>query len=121
MATTAPRSFRSWLISQLEEQAIPRRELARRLAARHPEGITPQTIETYRRAIYRYLDVTEPMLPNLQTRSAFAAALGVSPSEVPSTDDEEGEPDLSATLQALAREQAELSRKLTRALRAVKS
>lgn len=100
---------------------MPRRELARRLATKHPEGVTPQTIETYRRAIYRYLDVTEPMLPNLQTRSAFAAALGVSPSEVPSSDDEEGEPDLSATLQSLAREQAELSRKLTRALRSVQS
>lgn len=116
MAAQTPRSFRFWLNEQLEANGISRREIARRLAAQHPGGVTHQNIETYRRAIYRYLDDTDPMLPNKQTRSAFAVALGCDPSEVPSPDDEEPAPDLSATLQMLAREQADLSRRMNRLL-----
>lgn len=115
MATTAPRTFRSWLLAELLEQGVARRELARRLAAKHPAGVTPQTIETHRRAIYRYLDEVDPMMPNAQTRAAFAEVLGVDEDEIP-TDDEE-EPDLPSTLQALVREQAHLNRRIERALK----
>lgn len=110
-------NFRSWLSAEIDRQGIARRELARRLASKHPAGLTPSTLETHRRAIYRYLDASDPMLPNEQTRRAFAEALGVDPSEVP-MDDEDDDLDLDATLQALAREQAELSQRLRRVLKA---
>lgn len=117
MGDVAPnRTFRGWLNRTLADKKVARRELARRLAAGHPEGVTPQTIETYRRAIYRYLDERDPMIPNAQTRNAFADALGVPRDEVPAEDDEE--PDLEAALQALARDHAEWGRRLSRVLKA---
>lgn len=117
-----PRTFRDWLSQQLEEKKVPRRELARRMAAKHPEGVTPQTIETYRRAIYRYLDATDPMLPTEQTRTAFAEAFGVDPSEVP--DDAEEEPDLEAALRMMAaqhRAQGQLLNRLLGSARSVRT
>lgn len=116
MEREAHRTFRSWLAAELAGQNVPRRELARRLAAQHPKGVTADTIETYRRAVYRYLDPVAPMIPNQQTRAAFADALGVSPDEVPVSDDED-EPDLTAALQAIALGHVELGRQLTRALK----
>lgn len=97
---TPPRTFRDWLNRQLEEHDVPRRELARRMAAKHPEGVTIKTIETYRRAIYRYLDPDDPMHPTEQTRAAFADVFGVEPDEVP--DDSDEEPDLQAALRMMA-------------------
>jgi hypothetical protein len=114
----AAHTFREWLNGEIDRQDIRRRELARRLATKHPEGVNAQTIETYRRAIYKYLDPTNPTVPTLPTRTAFAIALGVDPAEVPDSDDESEGRDLNATLQALAREQAELSRRLSRVLKA---
>lgn len=92
-------TFREWLGSELERQQIKRRALARRLAAKHPEGATPATIETYRRAIYKYLDPTDPTIPTESTRLAFAEALGVKPEEIPEDDDED---------EPLAREASEI-------------
>lgn len=106
------RTFKDWLEGQLEKRQIPRRELARRMAAQHPEGVTNQTIETYRRAIYKYLG-PDPTIPSEPTRNAFAAALDVDPSEVPSEDDEE-EPDLAATLQMLTRDLQRVRRQMRR-------
>lgn len=120
MARSKHRTFRSWLRSELDSQKLPRRELARRLAAKHPSGVTQQTIETYRRAIYRYLDETDPMQPNEQTRGAFADALGVDPSEVPSEDEDE-DFDAIAALQAMARDQAELQKRMRRLMRTVRA
>lgn len=114
-------TFREWLSDEIQRQEIPRRELARRLARKHPEGATPQTIETYRRAIYKYLDPSAPTVPTTTTRAAFAEVLGVDPSEMPASDDEEDSEDMAQMLTRLAREHAELSRQLTRALKAVQS
>lgn len=108
-----PRTFRDWLSRELVEQKVPRRELARRMAAKHPEGVTPQTIETYRRAIYRYLDPADPMRPTEQTRAAFAEAFGVDPAEVP---DDDEEPDLQETLRAFAAQHRALGHHLNRLL-----
>jgi transcriptional regulator with XRE-family HTH domain len=110
-------TFRTWLAGEMERQGLSRREVARRLAASHPQGVTPSTTETYRRAVRRYLDAEDPQSPTAQTRTAFAVALEVDPAEVPSSDDDEEE-DLAAALQALAREQAEMSRRLNRVLKA---
>ena len=85
------------------------------MSTKHPKGATPSTLETYRRAIYKYLDPEQPSNPTQPTREAIAEALGVDPSTIPSDDDDEE--DLNATLQALLREQAELSRRLSRALK----
>lgn len=115
----AARNFREWLNTEIDRQGLTRREVARRLASKHPEGVTPQTIETYRRAIYKYLDPANPTEPTMQTRSAFADALGVDPASVPSQDDDSEDRDLAAELQALAREHAEMSRRLSRVLRSV--
>lgn len=68
---------------------MSRREMARRLASQRPEGLTPKTFETYRRAVKRYLSEESPMSPSPQTRVAFAEAFGIDPDEVPSNEDEE--------------------------------
>lgn len=81
--------FREWLAGEMQRQNVSRREVARRLAAQHPKGVTTETVETYRRAVRRYLDPESPMRPTDSTRIAFAEAFGVDPDEVPSTEDEE--------------------------------
>lgn len=90
-------TFRDWLTGEMRRQNVTRRGLARRLAAQHPEGVNEATTETYRRAVYKYLHPVRPTKPTNQTRAAFAVALGVSPDEVPSTEDEEDD-DLMAPL-----------------------
>ena len=120
MAAATHPNFRVWLTDQFAETGIARRELARRLAAKHPQGVTPATIDTNRRAIYRYLDEANPMIPTQQTRVAFAEAFGVDPATVPSEDDdEESQADLDASLRLIAVQRAELSR-IERQLRALK-
>lgn len=109
-------AFRTWLQDEIDAQGLSRREVARRMATKHPKGVTPSTAETYRRAIYKYLDPEQPSNPTQPTREAIAEALGVDPSTIPADDDDE-EADLQATLQALLHEQAELSRRLSRALK----
>jgi transcriptional regulator with XRE-family HTH domain len=118
MAAKKHPTFRAWLQSELDRQGVSRREVARRLAAQHPKGVTLETVETYRRAIVRYLDPERPTVPNVQTRRAFAEALGVPFSEIPEADDEEDEQDMDATLQAIAREQADLTKRLNGLLKA---
>lgn len=118
MAVATHHSFRAWLSDQFDTTGIPRREIARRLASKHPKGATPATIETFRGAIYRYLKGT--MIPTVATRNAFAEAFGVDPSTVPATDeDEESEPNLDATLLMIAAQRADLA-KLERQLFALR-
>jgi hypothetical protein len=112
MGSASHDTFRGWLSQKLVDEGVPRRELARRMASKHPAGVNPQTIETFRRAIYRYLDDTDPMRPNEQTRAAVAEAFGVDPSEIP--DDTEEEPDLAAALRMMAAQNRTLTRQLRR-------
>ena len=107
--------FRDWLSSEMEARDVSRRELARRLATKHPKGVTPGTVETYRSAIKRYLAGTQ--VPIDSTRGAIADALGVDRSQLP--EDEEEEVDLErmvALLEELAHNQAELSKQLSAAI-----
>ena len=108
MAVSPTGGFRGWLGERMSERGLTNRGLARLLAEKHPAGVTPQTLETYRRAVRRYRSGAK--VPNEQTRQAFAEVFGVDPSEVP----DEEEPDLGATLQAMARELAELRRAVAR-------
>lgn len=62
------------------------RKLARTMAERHPHGATHATIETNRRALYKYL--REGAVPSRAMRAAIAEALGVSVEEIPEEDDE---------------------------------
>jgi hypothetical protein len=116
MGKRTHKTFRGWLQHELTTQGIARREVARRLATKHPKGATPETIETYRRAIYRYLDESSPMIPNQSTRAAFAEALGVSLEEVP-TEDEDEDLDIELAVTQMTRE----LRSLRRALKAVRA
>lgn len=95
--TVKQQTFRTWLAGEISKQGLTRREVARRLAAKHPEGVTATTIETYRRAIYKYLDAERPAKPTQPTRQAFADALGVDAAQIPS-DDEDEEDDLERAL-----------------------
>lgn len=113
-------TFKAWLAGEMERQGLSRREVARRLASSHPKGVTPETTETYRRAVRRYLEADDPQKPTPSTRLAFAAALDVDPSEVPSSDDEEDELDMVAELHELVRQQKETRRKIDRILKAAK-
>lgn len=83
------------------------------MATRHPRGVTPDTIETARRTVNKIL--AGDLTPTQPTRESIAAAL--ERGDAPSVDDEEEEPDLAATLQALA----ELNRQSRRVLRKVGS
>lgn len=87
------------------------------MATRHPRGATAETIETARRTVNKIL--AGDLTPTQPTRDSIAAALERSDS--PSVEDEEEEPDLAMTLEALAREHGALSKKYRRALRAVGS
>ena len=93
-----PMKFGEWLGTQMERQELPRRELARRMAAGHPKGVTPATIETYRRAIRRYLEGQQ--VPNDGTRYAIADALGVDRDQLPADEDEEEDLQLALLLRA---------------------
>lgn len=94
----AETTFKGWLTGEMRRQDVTRRGLARRLASQHPEGVNEATVETYRRAIYKYLHSAKPTKPTNPTRAAFAVALGVSPDEVPSSEDEEEAEDVMAPL-----------------------
>lgn len=116
MANVKPSTqFRDWLAAALPESGMSKSEVARRMALKHPLGVTHGTKETARRTLNKILAGT--LTPTRATQAAIAEALGRT--DAPADDDEESEQDLPATLQALAREQAELSRRLSRALRAV--
>lgn len=108
-------TFRDWLAGEMDRQGLSRREVARRLALQHPKGVTVDTVETYRRAIRRYLDPVDPQRPNPTTRLAFADALEADPADVPTVDDEVED---VVDLAELMREQAALSRRVRRALKA---
>lgn len=84
----------------MERQGLSRREVARRMAEKHPDGVTPQTTETYRRAIRRYLEVENPQKPTQQTRHAIADALGVDRGSLPTEEDEEEDLQLALLLRA---------------------
>lgn len=101
--------FRGWLAEAVPQSGLSKREIARRMAAKHPLGVTAETIDTARRTVNKIL--AGDLTPTQPTRDSIAAAL--ERDDAPSVvDDEEEEPDLEATLQALARD-------VSRALRAV--
>jgi transcriptional regulator with XRE-family HTH domain len=108
--------FRDWLSDAIPTSGLSKREIARRMAAKHPRGVNLNTIETGRRTLNKIL--AGDLTPTQPTRDSIAEALGRD--DAPAvTDEDDEESDLSSTLQALAREQAELSRRLSRALKAV--
>lgn len=109
---SSPR-FKEWLAQAVAESGLSKREIARRMASKHLRGVTPETIDTFRRTLNKI--AAGDLTPTQPTRDSICEALGRD--DAPSVEDDE-EPDLEATLQALAREQAELSRKLSRALKA---
>lgn len=79
----------------MHRQGVSRRQLAKRLAANHPS-----TVETYRRAVNRYLQDEDPVLPRRSARYDIADALGVDRSSVPTDDDEEEDLQLALLLRA---------------------
>lgn len=109
--------FRDWLEQRVGDGPgkTSRRELARRLAAQHPVDGDP---EVYRRTIRRILDGSI-VNPTQATRDAIQEAL--EDQSAPSADDEEDELDVASTLLVLARESAELNRRLSRVLKSVRS
>jgi transcriptional regulator with XRE-family HTH domain len=110
--------FREWLSEAVATSGLKKREIARRMAAKHPRGVNTDTIETARRTVNKIL--AGDLTPTQPTRDWIADALDRDDApSVASEDDDDEESDLSALLHSLVREQADLSRKLTRALRAV--
>lgn len=92
-------AFQGWLTGELERQDVTRRELARRLASEHRDGLTQKTFESSRRAIYKYLN--GEISPSEGTRVAIADALGVDPSLVPTDEDEEEDLYVALLLRAM--------------------
>ena len=114
---SSPR-FRNWLADAIPASGLSKREIARRMAAKHPSGVSLETIETGRRTLNKIL--SGDLTPTQPTRDAIADALERTDAPASSDDDEEAET-VADTLQALAREQADLSRRMKRALKAVRA
>lgn len=108
--------FAEWLAEAIPASGLSKREIARRMAATHPRGVTPDTVETGRRTINKIL--SGDLTPTQPTRDSISAALERVDGP-PVSADHDGKPDLEATLQAIARETAELNRRVDRALRKV--
>lgn len=111
--------FRDWLSEAVVASGLTKREIARRMAAKHSRGVNTDTIETARRTVNKIL--AGDLTPTQPTRDWIADALDRDDAPSVASEDDDEESDLSSTLHALVREQALLSRKLTRALRAVQA
>jgi hypothetical protein len=111
--------FRDWLADAIETSGLSKREIGRRMAATHPRGVNTDTIDTGRRTINKIL--AGDLTPTQPTRDLIAQALDRDDAPAVPDGDEEEEPDLAATLRALARRQAELSRQFDRVLKVVAS
>jgi transcriptional regulator with XRE-family HTH domain len=85
-ATATP--FGSWLRGELDHRGWGVRTLARRMHQFDPE--------VARRALNRYL--REGSMPTQAYRAAIAEGLGISPDEMPASDDEEEEGDPMRTI-----------------------
>lgn len=79
-------AFKDWLADVLVGTGVSRRELARRLAEKHPEGVTDKTLDSQRKTVRRILSGDSN--PTQPTREAICDALGVPRDECPSADDE---------------------------------
>lgn len=116
MAPVTPSAhFRGWLAEAVSASGLSKREIARRMAAKHPQGVSHDTIETARRTINKVLAGT--LTPRNPLRESIAAALGRG--DFPSVEDED-EDDLQATLQKLA-EDPQAARAVSRLLKAGRS
>ena len=105
-------TFRDWLSEAIPASGLSKREIARRMAAKHPAGVSLDTIETARRTINKVLKAD--LSPRDPLRDSIADALGRD--DHPSVADEDDD-DLEATLAALTREHPQLVRVLARNLR----
>lgn len=92
MAAT-PRSplFREWLAEAIEGSGLSKREIARRMATKHPRGVTFETIETGRRTINKIL--AGELTPTQPTRDSIAEALDRGDHPAVSSDDDDEEED----------------------------
>lgn len=112
--------FRSWLSEAVQESGLPKREIARRMAAKHPRGVNTDTIETARRTLNKIL--AGDLTPTQPTRDWVADALerDDAPS-VASEDDDDEESDVASVLLQIVRRQRDLDRDLSRVLKAVQA
>lgn len=101
--------FSEWLGQAIRESGLSKRQLARRMAAKHLRGATPDTIETARRTLNKIL--AGDLNPTVPTRDAIAEALGRD--DHPKDDPDDEEVDLAEALDAVARELAALSRQVS--------
>lgn len=92
MAPVRPSSnFREWLGDALTVSGLSKREVARRMAAKHPSGVKLDTIETARRTINKIL--AGDLTPTQPTRDSIAEAL--EREDAPSVDDDEDDEPVS--------------------------
>jgi hypothetical protein len=110
--SSGPPSYREWLADAIQESGLSKREVARKLAAKHPNGVSLETIESYRRTIRKIL--FDGQTPRDPLRASIGEALDRD--DYPTGADED-EDDLEATLAALTREHPQLARALTRLVR----
>lgn len=117
MSTVKPSpNFREWLSAAIESSGLSKREIARRMAAKHKNGVTYETIETGRRTLNKIL--SGDLTPTQPTRDTIAEALDRD--DAPSTDDDDEDELLSSLdVRSLLRAQRDLNRRVTRALKAV--
>ena len=66
-------TFREWLEEALSESGLSRKGLARRIAERHPHGVTESTTESARRTLRRIL--SGDLNPTQPTRDSIQEAL----------------------------------------------
>lgn len=114
MATTKPSpTFREWLGPVIESSGLSKREIARRMAVKHPKGVTYETIETGRRTLNKIL--SGDLSPTQPTRDSIAAALGEK--NAPTVEAEEEDDLPAAMLRSLMRDQQLLNKRISRVLK----
>jgi hypothetical protein len=102
--------FREWLEDAISRSGLSKREIARRIATKHPDGPTHAATETYRRTLNKIL--AGDLTPTNPTRAVIAEALGEG--DFPSVEDDE-EDELERALAAIAERKQRLASKRGRA------
>lgn len=99
--------YREWLKKAIAESGLSKREIARRMASKHPLGATADTIDTARRTLNKI--AAGDLTPTQPTRDSIGEALGRG--DGPAVDDDlEEELDFEAAIQSMARDLAALRR-----------
>lgn len=112
MRGESPSTFKDWLADALEDSGATKRGLARRMAEKHPRGVTQDTIESSRRTLRKI--IAGKQTPTQPTRDSIQDALGRH--DAPTVEDENADGPTTSEARALLRDMRRQMRLLERSL-----